>query len=140
MYSLDTNIVSEWTKPRPAARVVAWLDAQPETGLFLSVITFAELRRGSCLLPRGKKREALTTWIDGALTSRFQGRLLDIDRAVCDVWGELLAQSRERGHGLNVMDGFVAATALTHGLTLVTRNTRDFASLDLSLLDPFDDA
>lgn len=139
MFLLDTNIVSEWTKPRPSPRVAAWLDAQVETDLFLSVITFAELRRGSSLLAPGKKREALTKWIDGALTERFEGRVLDIDRAVCDVWGELLAHSRRRGQGLSVMDGFVAATALAHGLTLVTRNTSDFASLDLSLLNPFDE-
>lgn len=138
MFLLDTNIVSEWTKPRPSPRLTAWLDAQVETDLFLSVITFAELRRESALLAPGRKREALTKWIDGALTARFEGRVLDVDRAVCDVWGELLAHARRRGHGLGVMDGFVAATALANGLTLVTRNVSDFASLDLSLLNPFD--
>jgi predicted nucleic acid-binding protein len=137
MFLLDTNIVSEWTKPRPSARAAAWLDAQVETDLFLSVVTFAELRRGSALLAPGKKRDTLTKWIDGALTERFQGRVLDVDRPVCDVWGELLAHARGQGQ-LSVMDGFVAATALAHGLTLVTRNVSDFASLDLSLLNPFD--
>jgi predicted nucleic acid-binding protein len=138
MFLLDTNIVSEWTKPRPSPRLAAWLDAQVETDLFLSVITFAELRRGSALLAPGRKREALTNWIDGALTTRFEGRVLDVDRAVCDVWGELLAHARKQGHGLGVMDGFVAATALANGLTLVTRNVSDLTSLDLSLLNPFD--
>ena len=138
MFLLDTNIVSEWTKPRPSPRLSAWLDSQAESELFLSVITFAELRRGSALLSPGKKREALTRWIDGALTERFEGRVLAVDRPVCDVWGQLLAQARGRGHALSVMDGFVAATALAHGLTLVTRNISDFASLDLELVNPFD--
>jgi len=134
---LDTNIVSEWVKPNPAPRLTSWLDAQSEGSLYLSVITFAELRRGTSMLSQGKKRDALRQWIDGPLAARFDGRVLNVDRDVCDVWGDLLALARRRGVGLGVMDGFVAATAIAYELTLITRNTRDFEQLDVSLFNPF---
>jgi predicted nucleic acid-binding protein len=137
MLLLDTNVVSEWTRPMPSQALVRWVDEQRENELFLSVMTFAELRRGASLLAPGKKREALRHWIDGALTQRFAGRVVAIDRAICDAWGDVMAKARKRGSGLSVMDGFFAATALVHELVLVTRNTKDFEGLDLQLIDPF---
>jgi predicted nucleic acid-binding protein len=134
---LDINIVSEWVKPKPSAELARWLDAQAEDELFISVITFAELRRGASLLQFGKKRDTLRRWIDGSLTDRFEGRTLAVDRTVCDLWGDLLALSRQKGITLSVMDGFIAATAMAHQLALATRNTKDFSGLELSLVDPF---
>lgn len=134
---LDTNVISEWTKPSPAPAVVRWLDAQLESTLFLSVVTFAELRRGVALLPEGPRRDALRAWVDGALSARFSGRVLSIDRAVADTWGDLLAHAKRHGQALHAMDGFVAATAAVHDLTLVTRNTKDFHGLGLSVFDPW---
>lgn len=137
MILLDTNIVSEWVKPKPSAELARWLDAQPEDELFISVITFAELRRGASLLPFGRKRDTLRRWIDRSLTDRFEGRTLTVDRAVCDIWGDLLALSRQKSIALSVMDGFIAATAIAHQLTLATRNTKDSLGLEFSLVDPF---
>src|SRR5439155_10497417 len=88
-FLLDTNVVSEWTKPRPDPQVVAWLAAADEDRLLLSVITLAELRNGVASLPPGRKREQLDTWLSYELRDRFAGRLLPIDAAIADQWGSI---------------------------------------------------
>ncbi|HSR26632.1 MAG TPA: type II toxin-antitoxin system VapC family toxin [Candidatus Eisenbacteria bacterium] len=136
-FLLDTDVLSEWVKPRPDAGVVAWLAAVDEDQVFLSVISFAELRRGVELLPGGDRRERLANWIADDLTTRFHGRVLEVDRRVADAWGEMMSRSQRAGRALGAMDGFFAATARSHDLTLVTRNTRDFERLGLDLHDPW---
>jgi predicted nucleic acid-binding protein len=134
---LDTNVVSEWAKPRPEENVVAWLAAVDEDDVFMSVVSFAELRRGVELLGAGQRRERLTTWIAEDLTSRFDGRILDVDRRIADAWGRLMARSQRAGKVLTAMDAFFAATAESHDMTLVTRNTQDFANLGVPLHNPW---
>jgi predicted nucleic acid-binding protein len=136
-YLLDTNVVSEWVKPRPNTHVVAWLEQVDEDRVCLSTATIAEVRRGIELLPQGRRREQLTLWLAGDLTARFEGRLLPIDVRVAEAWGGLMAQSQRSGLQLGVMDGFIAATAKTHGLILVTRNIRHFTSIGITLFDPW---
>jgi predicted nucleic acid-binding protein len=139
-FLLDTNVVSEWVKPRPEPRVVAWLAAVDEDEVFLSVVSFAELGHGVGLMPAGQRRRRLLDWIAHDLTARFDGRVLDIDRRVADAWGQLMARSRHAGRALGAMDGFFAATAVSYDLTLVTRNIRDFHDLGLPLHDPWEGA
>jgi predicted nucleic acid-binding protein len=134
---LDTNVVSEWVKPQPEAKVVAWLADIDEDGVFMSVVSFAELRRGVELLSAGQRRERLTTWIAEDLTARFHGRILDVDRRTADAWGRLMARSQRAGKVLTAMDAFFAATAESHDMTLVTRNTGDFAHLGVPLHNPW---
>jgi toxin FitB len=136
-FLLDTNVVSEWVKPQPDQNVVAWLADVDEDRVFLSVVTFAEIRRGVELLPVGRRRERLAAWLDDELPARFEGRILGIDRRVADVWGVTMARSQQRGAGLGSMDAFLAATAAAHRLALVTRNVRDFESAGIALLDPW---
>jgi toxin FitB len=118
--------------------VVAWLGEVDEDEVFMSVISFAELRRGIEMLPAGRRREDLATWVAGDLTDRFHGRILDVDRRVADGWGLLMASGRRSGKTLTAMDAFFASTAASHSLTLVTRNTRDFEGLGVPLLNPWD--
>ena len=106
--------------------------------LFLSVVSVGELRRGFVVLPAGKRRSALERWFENDLIPGFQGRILPITRPIADRWGVLDGQCSLRGTPLNLADGMIAATALEHGLTLVTRNVKDFASLDVALLNPWD--
>lgn len=134
---LDTNVLSETTRPQPSALVLAWLAAQPVDECFLSVITVGELWRGALLLSAGKKRKALLEWIQDDILAGFAGRIVPIDIAVMERWGALQATAERAGHRLPLMDSLLAATALTHELTLVTRNTSDFAKVDLPLLDPW---
>jgi toxin FitB len=135
-YLLDTNLVSELVRVRPEPRVAAWIDAADESLLYLSVLTLGEIRQGLAEMPQGKRRTQLETWFAG-LRARFAGRTLPIDPAVADRWGLLAAEAKRSGKRLSVVDGLLAATALHHGFTLVSRNVRDFSDLHVPILDPW---
>ena len=136
-YLLDTNVVAEWVKPDPAPSVVEWLSGVDEEEAFLSVVSIAELRRGIDLLEAGRRRQRLEKWLSEDLRDRFHGRILAIDILVADAWGRLTARSSRAGRTVGTMDGFVAATAAAHGLTLVTRNVRDFEHLEVEVFNPW---
>ena len=136
-YLLDTNVVSEWTKPRPNPGVVEWLAQVDEDEVFLSVVTFAELRHGIERLPAGRRRRQLDAWLRGELAQRFEGRIALIDGAIADEWGRLVARHQARGRPIRAMDGLIAATAQVHALTLVTRNAADFQLSVKSVLNPW---
>jgi predicted nucleic acid-binding protein len=136
-YLLDTNVISEWIKPRPDAGVVAWLTAADEDDLYLSVLAFAEIRLGVELLPEGPKRRRIRAWLDDDLAARFEGRIIDIDRAIAEAWAEIVAHGRARSETPPVLDAFLAATAVAYEMTLVTRNERDMADLRAPVLNPW---
>jgi hypothetical protein len=132
-YLLDTDVVSETRKRRADAGVMAFLAAADAGSLFLSVLSLGELRKGVEARRRADPATAalLGAWVDGIETS-FADRVLTVDAAVAGRWGELSA-----GRGLPAIDTLIAATALQHGLTLVTRNARDVAATGVPLLDPW---
>jgi toxin FitB len=136
-FLLDTNVISEWTRPRPAPAVVAWLAAAEEEALYLSVLAFAEIRLGIELLPDGRKRSRISAWLDGDLAARFEGRIIGIEREIAEAWAAIVARGRARGVTPPILDAFVAATALVHRMTLVTRNERDLAGLDVPIVNPW---
>ncbi len=136
-YLLDTDVTSEWAKPRPDQRVVQWLGETYEHELYLSVVTWAELRRGIERLARGKRRDRLADWLENELTHRFGARLLPINAAIADGWGVIMAKREAEGRSIHSMDAFIAATAEVHGLTLVTRNVSDFRETVRSILNPW---
>jgi predicted nucleic acid-binding protein len=138
-FLLDTNVLSEVQRPAPDLKVIGWLDAVDEDRAFLSVASIAELRRGVALMGEGRRRAALAAWLADDLPARFAERIVPIDRAIAEHWGDLMAQSHRSGVTLSAMDGFFAATALTRNLTLVTRNVKDFASLGVPLFNPWTD-
>jgi toxin FitB len=125
-FLLDTNAVSEWVKPTPDPGFVGWLQMADEDSVFLSVITLAELRFGTERLPLGARRSRLESWLQDDVIHRFEGRILPTDSLVADAWGRLVAQGESKGRSIAAMDGFLAATAHVHGLTVVTRNTNNF--------------
>jgi predicted nucleic acid-binding protein len=137
-FLIDTNVISEITKPRPDPKVVAFLHETDEDRLFISVITLGELRRGVALKAEGKAKSSLDAWLRADLRERFSGRIVDITAAIADEWGELMGDAKRRGITLHAMDGFLAATARTHDKTFVTRNVRDFAPFGVQLLNPWD--
>jgi hypothetical protein len=136
-YLLDTNVVFEWTKPRPNPGVIEWLSQVAEDEVFLSVVTFAELRHGIERLPAGHRRRRLDEWLRGELALRFEGRIVLIDGAIADEWGRLVARQEARGRPIAAMDGLIAATAQVHTLTLVTRNATDFQVSVKTVLNPW---
>lgn len=137
-YLLDTNIVCETTKPEPDARVLAWLGAQARETLFISALTLGEVRYGALLLDDGRRKQALLEWIDGTLKPQFAGRILVADGGVMERWASLQADCERAGQRLPLADSLLAATALFHGLTMVTRNTADFLRAKVELLNPWD--
>lgn len=136
-FLLDTNVVSEWTKPEPEPDVVAWLADVDEDTLFLSVITLAELSRGIELLAQGRRRDRLVSWLAEDLPARFEDRILDVDQSVAAASGRVMATSHQIGLGLTSMDAFIAATADVHSLTLATRDGGDFAGLGIPVFNPW---
>jgi toxin FitB len=136
-YLLDTNVVSEWVKPQPAPAVVQWLAAVDEDRVFLSVVTLAELRHGIDRLPPGQRRRRLDQWLTHDLRSRFDARIVFVDDVVADQWGTIVARRESLGRPIGAMDALIAATAETHGLTLVTRNIADFESAVSATLNPW---
>jgi predicted nucleic acid-binding protein len=136
-FLLDTNVVSEWARPEPNPHVVTWLNEVDEDQVFLSVASLAEIRRGVELMDPGKRRDRLTDWLTKELPARFEGRILDVDRRIAEAWGVLMARGAKAGWNLGSLDGFFAATAEVHRLTLVTRNVQHFEKLGISLLNPW---
>ena len=136
-YLLDTNVVSELVKPRPDARVVAWIRGSDEADLHLSVLTFAEIRFGIEKLPRSARRERLRGWMETELADRFEDRILGVERGIAELWGVIMARAAAVSLRLPVMDTLLAATAEYHGMTMVTRNVRDFARAEVATLDPW---
>ncbi|MDD2677725.1 MAG: type II toxin-antitoxin system VapC family toxin [Methylacidiphilaceae bacterium] len=136
-FLLDTNVVSEWVKPRPDPGVVAWLAEVDEDRVFLSVVTLAELRYGIERMADGSRRRRLDEWLRNELPLRFEGRLLPIDAAVADDWGGVIARRETQGKPISAMDAFIAAVARIHGLTLVTRNAADFEPSLASIISPW---
>jgi predicted nucleic acid-binding protein len=137
-FLLDTNVVSEWVRPRPDAGVIDWLENADEDRIFISVITLAELRHGVEQLTDGGRRKRLDGWLREELPQRFSGRVLPVDDAVADAWGRLMARSKKVGRPIQPMDGFVAAIAQVHMLGLVTRNVADFKSVLKTIINPWE--
>ena len=134
---LDTNVLSEVTKPRPEGRVLAWLDGLDEDRSFISVVSIAEIRRGVALMDNGRKRDALVEWLALDLPQRFEHRVIPVDERVALAWGDLMGEAKRSGRGMSSMDGLIAATAVAHGLVLATRNIKDFEGFGINLIDPW---
>ena len=132
-YLLDTNILSETRRKQPDARVTSFLSGIDDSALYISVLTLGELRKGVAIKERSDPASArlLTTWVDG-LELGFADHILGIDAAIASLWGELSA-----GRPRPVIDTLLAATAIVHNLTLVTRNTTDVQGIKVRVLDPW---
>ena len=137
-FLLDTNCISELIRSNPEPRVMDWMRAADESLLYLSVLTLGEIRKGAAILPQSKRRTRLESWLQFDLQVRFSGRILAIDNAVADRWGWLTAEAKRKGKPLAAIDGLLAATALQHGLTVVSRNSADFAHAQVPILNPWE--
>jgi predicted nucleic acid-binding protein len=137
-FLLDTNCISELVRRRPEPRVAEWMRAANESLLYLSVLTLGEIRRGAAVLPQSKRRAYLESWLESDLQVRFSGRILEIDNHVADRWGLLTAEAQLNRRPLAAVDGLLAATALHHNLTIVSRNVSDFVSTQVPILNPWE--
>jgi predicted nucleic acid-binding protein len=137
-YLLDTNIPSEVTRPFPRASVVQWLENADDGQLYFSVISLGEILKGITTLPDSHRRNQLQKWLDETLRPWLAGCILPVSEPIAERWGVLTGQSKLKGRPLKVEDGLIAATAIEHGMTLVTRNARDFENLEVQVLNPWD--
>jgi predicted nucleic acid-binding protein len=138
-FLLDTNIPSEMLRPRPDPNVADWVKRQANETLFVSVVTMGELRRGITLLAEQSRRRAeLEQMIHEKVPSWFQDRILPVTRIIAERWGVLDGERQLAGRPMNIADGMIAATALEHDLTVVTRNVKDFSGIGLTVLSPWD--
>lgn len=133
-YLIDTNVISELKRKTPDASVTAWFAERPARSLYISVLTLGEVRKGIEQVANDQRRLTLIDWLETELPLFFNGRILNLDAAVADRWGRLIAQA---GRPLPVIDSLLAATALEHDLILVTRNSKDFHNLPVSLFNPW---
>ena len=138
MWLLDTNVVSELMKPLPNPAVLAWLDGQPATGLFSSVVTLAEIELGIALLPDGKRKVKLAAAASAVFEEDFAGAVLAFDPAAARRYAEIVSVRIRNGRPITSQDAEIAAIALASDLVLVTRNEKDFSGIPgLSILNPW---
>ena len=134
-FLLDTNVPSVFTRLRSDPRVERWLDDADDELLFLSVVSLGEIFKGLTILPESKRRRELQQWIDETMRPWFEGRVLPVNEAISERWGMLAGERHVKGRPLSMGDGLIAATAFVHGLTVVTRNVKDFEGLGVSILN-----
>jgi toxin FitB len=132
-FLVDANVLSEATRPDPDPKVLDWL-ARHEREIAVDPIILGEIRFGIFLLPAGKRRERLERWFQEGIERIY---CLACDSATGLRWAELLAELRTSGRSMPIKDSLIAATALVHGLTVVTRNRRDFEKAGVEIVDPF---
>ena len=136
-YLVDTNILSELTKPIPAPQVEAFL-RQSKGRVFVSVFSIGEIRKGISSLPASNRRDALEDWLDNEIMPWLGDRVLPVTLAIAKRWGDLAAQSKAKGRPRPVVDAVIAATAFQHDLVLVTRNVKDYEDLGITILNPWE--
>lgn len=134
---LDTNIISELRRPRPAQRVVAFVAAQPLESLHISAVTLAEIRFGIELVADAGRRAELSDWLTHKVRPMFAQRVLPVSEDIMFKWRLLVEEGRKSGHTFSQPDLIIAATALEHGLTVVSRDTADYEKARVPVLNPW---
>jgi toxin FitB len=138
MILLDTNVISEPLKASGDPKVVAWINAQNIETLYLSTIGLAELRFGIAALPEGKRKDVLHSSLEQRVLPLFEGRILSFDIGASEAYATLRSRARATGQAIAPADGYIAAIAMTHGLSVATRDTQPFISVGLTVINPFD--
>jgi toxin FitB len=137
-YLLDTCVISELIKPKPDKKIVKWLLGQDETDLYISVLTLGELHKGIQKLPASRKKDEIHNWVENELKDRFLSRILDINIIIAKSWGKIQGIAEGRGKPMSAIDSLIAATGVTLGLTVVTRNVADMEQSGVDLFNPWE--
>ena len=136
-YLLDTCVISEVIKRKPSSKVIKWIKQEEESNFFISVLTIGELHKGIEKLDKSKRKEELHNWVENDLKERFCNRIINIDMQVVMVWGKIQGVTERTGKPMPAIDSLIAATGVTHHLTVVTRNTSDMKESGAVLLNPW---
>jgi len=137
MYLIDACALSEFTKPRPSEAVDEWFASLPDGADFVSVLSLGEIEKGIARLANSRRRSSLERWFT-ELRGRLGDRVLSVDEPVALEWGRIAARAEAAGHAVPVIDALIAATAIVHGLSVVTRNTSDMARTGAPIVDPWE--
>ena len=137
-YLLDTCVISEVIKRKPSSNVIKWIKQEEESNFFISVLTIGELHKGIEKLDESKRKEELHNWVENDLTERFYNRIINIDMQVAMMWGKIQGMTERVGKPIPAIDSLIAATGITHHLTVVTRNTSDMKESGAVLLNPWE--
>lgn len=135
-YLVDTNVWSEALKKDPNPTVIAWL-RKNESNLYLSTVTIGEIKYGIESLENGRRKKSYQLWLS-ALVDRLKGRILSYNSSVANTWGQMQAKADREGVRIASLDSLIAGTALRHGLTISTRNVKDFQNSGVKIFNPFD--
>jgi toxin FitB len=138
MILLDTNVISEPLKASGDPKIAVWINAQNIETLYLSTIGLAELRFGIAVLPEGKRKDVLHSSLERRVLPLFEGRILSFDTAASQAYATLRSRARAAGQSIAPADGYIAAIALTNGLSVATRDTKPFIAAGLTVINPFD--
>ena len=133
-YLIDTCALSELVAARPDQNVISWFESTPQEGLYLSVLSLGEIRKGVEKLSRGRRYNQVLSWLEHDLPLWFEDRILPVDQHIADEWGRLLSKLERT---VPAIDSLIAATALNHRLTVVTRNVQDFDLPGMDVLNPW---
>ena len=134
---LDTNVVSEMLRPAPNPAVESWVGERPAAHLYFTAVGEAELRYGVAMLPAGQRKDALATAIEGILREDFEDRILPFDSGAARAYADIAAAHRAAGRTVAPADCQIAAIARFRGMTVATRNVRDFENSGIALVDPW---
>ena len=136
-YLLDTCAISELVKKKPSKKVLQWIQGCDEDAIYLSVLTIGEIQKGIAKLADSKRKAKIQQWLDHDLHNRFAGRIIPITEEVATTWGLIMAETEAKGTPLPSIDSLIAATAIAHNLTVITRNTEDMAGTGVRVLNPW---
>ena len=134
---LDTCVISEFSKARPSSQVIDWIEGCDEETLFMSVLTIGELARGIARLPKSTRRAGLEHWLHAEIVPKFADRVLPITDRIATLWGQASGAADAKGRPVPTVDGLIAATAVIHDCTVVTRNRQDFEHSGARYFDPW---
>ena len=135
-YLIDTNVISELSKPKPSETVINWISGVAETDLFMSVISIGEIVFGISKLSDKARKAKLSAWLNGIINEGFKDRILEINTEIMCIWGEMYAKLPR---SISIQDTFIAATAIANNLTIATRNVRDFNDISgLTVFNPWE--
>ncbi len=138
MYLLDTNVISEAIKPHPDANVLNWLETNRSSLTYISAITIGEIEQGIVRSPSLRRAKELRGWLETELKPKFRNRILGLDDKTMTTWGRITGEALNQGRPASLFDSLLAATAITHQLTLVTRNVKDLSMFTVNTFNPWE--
>ena len=137
-YLLDTCVISEVIKKKPNENVLSWLQAQDETNLYLSILTFGEIQKGIEKSPNQRRKIKLKLWVEEDLKKRFEDRIIPIDLNVVTKWGAIQGLAELSGKMMPSIDGLIAVSGLSYNCIVATRNTSDMEKSTAELFNPWE--